>query len=269
MICEYFRVTGTHEIIFDFCDLMGELTWRRCAVFHTRWNEVLLSEHEVPPDGILESLYKTLIRESDQLKTVLALYEQDIFQKDMPPSFQRLKTMVKTSLEQKKGAPSISRPETKEPWQEHQRKAEAKGSQSTLKANREVAITGKQKGSVQGKMLAVPATTAVNVEQVHVLPLPLREPQTNNDGKSLSKGTPPRGSGPCGTGSRSRAKIILKGIAQLHRVIHGTLPCVKITDYKQDASWARSFRSCTRRRTDRRRKQRGVEKTGQLPFFGV
>ena len=44
--------------------------------------------------------------------------------------------------------------------------------------------------------------------------------------------------------------------------------CVsKFTNYKQTASWARSFRSCTRRRTDRRRKQRGVEKTGQLPFF--
>ena len=48
--------------------------------FYKRWDEALLSEHEVPPDGILESLCKTLIRESAQLKTVLALYEQDIIQ---------------------------------------------------------------------------------------------------------------------------------------------------------------------------------------------
>ena len=76
-------------------------------LFYTRWDEVLLSEHEVAPDGIGESLYTTLIRESDQLKTVLALYEQDIIEKDIPPSFQRLKTVVKTSLEEKKRACSI------------------------------------------------------------------------------------------------------------------------------------------------------------------
>ena len=38
------------------------------------------------------------IRESDQLKTVFAFYEQDIEQKKMPPSYQRLGTMVKKSF---------------------------------------------------------------------------------------------------------------------------------------------------------------------------
>ena len=55
--------------------------------------------HEVPPDCILESLYKKGIRESDQLKTVLALYDQDILQKVMPSSYQRLKTTVKKILD--------------------------------------------------------------------------------------------------------------------------------------------------------------------------
>ena len=43
---------------------------------------------------------KTQMRESDQLKTVLALYYIDILQKDMPPSYQRAKSMVKKFVDQ-------------------------------------------------------------------------------------------------------------------------------------------------------------------------
>ena len=97
--------------------------------------------------------------------------------------------------------------------------------------------------------------------------LPLQNRRRTTMGKVFRKASRREEVVRLGKGSRSRAKIILKRIAQLHRVIHGTLPCVKIRNYKQAASLARSFRSCTRRRTDRRRKQRRVEKTGQLPFF--
>ena len=48
-----------------------------------------------PPDDILESLYKLRMRESDQLKTVLELYDMAIHQKISTPNFQKLKTMVK------------------------------------------------------------------------------------------------------------------------------------------------------------------------------
>ena len=34
--------------------------------------------HQVPSVGILESLYKMRLRGSDQLKTVLAFYDQDV-----------------------------------------------------------------------------------------------------------------------------------------------------------------------------------------------
>ena len=59
--------------------------------FDTRWYEVLLSTPEVPSDIILEGLYKVRTRDSDQLKTVLALYDQDNEQKTTNPSHQRLK----------------------------------------------------------------------------------------------------------------------------------------------------------------------------------
>ena len=55
---------------------------------------------QIPPDDILESLYKSRIRESEKLKTVLELYNMEIHQKKAGPDYHRLKTMVKRSIEQ-------------------------------------------------------------------------------------------------------------------------------------------------------------------------
>ena len=56
---------------------------------------------KIPSDEILESLYTLRIRESDQLKTVLELHDMEIHQKISVPNFQKLKTMVKRSIDQK------------------------------------------------------------------------------------------------------------------------------------------------------------------------
>ena len=56
---------------------------------------------KVPTDDILESLYKLRIRESDQLKTVFEFYDLEIHQKISKPDYQKLKTMVKRSIDQK------------------------------------------------------------------------------------------------------------------------------------------------------------------------
>ena len=55
---------------------------------------------KIPPDDILEGLYKLRIRESEKLKTVLELYDLEIRQKKAGPDYHRLKTMVKRSIEQ-------------------------------------------------------------------------------------------------------------------------------------------------------------------------
>ena len=55
---------------------------------------------DIPPDDVLESLYKLRIRESDQLKTVSELYDLEIHQKISSPDYQE-KTMVKRSVDQK------------------------------------------------------------------------------------------------------------------------------------------------------------------------
>ena len=55
---------------------------------------------KIPPDDILEGLYKLRIRESEKLRTVLELYDLETHQKKLGPDYHRLKTMVKRSIEQ-------------------------------------------------------------------------------------------------------------------------------------------------------------------------
>ena len=54
----------------------------------------------MPPDDILEGLYKLRTRESEKLKTVLELYDLKTHQKKAGPDYHRLKTMVNRSIEQ-------------------------------------------------------------------------------------------------------------------------------------------------------------------------
>ena len=78
MIYDYFRVTGAHDTVSDCADLFSVILRdddvQECD---TRWDEVLLFMSKVLSDDVLESLYKLRIRESDQLKTVLELYDME------------------------------------------------------------------------------------------------------------------------------------------------------------------------------------------------
>ena len=56
---------------------------------------------KIPSDDILESLCKLRIRESGQLKTALELCDMEIHQKISVPNYQKLKTTVKRSKDQK------------------------------------------------------------------------------------------------------------------------------------------------------------------------
>ena len=71
MFYDNFLVAGAHDTVLDYADLFT-IILRSDDVqeFDTRWDEILLSMTKIPPDDVLESLYKLRIRESDQLKTV-------------------------------------------------------------------------------------------------------------------------------------------------------------------------------------------------------
>ena len=82
MIYDYFPVTGAHDTVLDYADLFT-ITLRNDDVqeFDTRWDESLLSMTKIPTHHVLESSYKLRIRESDQFKTVLELFDLEIDQK--------------------------------------------------------------------------------------------------------------------------------------------------------------------------------------------
>ena len=84
------RIMPTYSLLVDIQE------------FDSKWDGILLTMTKIPPDDILEGLYKLRVRESEKLKTVLELYDQEIHQKNIGPDCHRLKTMVKRSIEQDK-----------------------------------------------------------------------------------------------------------------------------------------------------------------------
>ena len=64
-------------------------------------DEVLLSMSKIPFNDILESLYKLRKCESAQLESALELYDMEIHQNISVPNYQKLKTMEKSSIDQK------------------------------------------------------------------------------------------------------------------------------------------------------------------------
>ena len=56
---------------------------------------------KIPSDDVLESRYKFRIRESAQLKTVLASYDMEVHQKISMPNHRKLRTMVNRRKDQK------------------------------------------------------------------------------------------------------------------------------------------------------------------------
>ena len=74
------------------------ISWKVC----THWGYVSPRMSKIPSDDVLERLYKLRVRESDQLRTLLDLYNMEIHQKiSMPNCQKKLKTMVKRSIVQK------------------------------------------------------------------------------------------------------------------------------------------------------------------------
>ena len=101
LIYEYYRVTRANDSVEIYADLFTiGLRNDDIQEFDSKWDGILLSMTKIPPDDILEGLYKLRIRESEKLKTILELYDLETHQKKLEPDFHRLKTMVKRSVEQ-------------------------------------------------------------------------------------------------------------------------------------------------------------------------
>ena len=101
LIYEYFRVIGANDSVENYADLFTVVLQNDdIPEFDSKWDGILNSMTKIPSDDILDGLWKLRIRESDQLKNVLELYNTEIHQKKAGPDYHRLKTLVKRSIEQ-------------------------------------------------------------------------------------------------------------------------------------------------------------------------
>ena len=101
MICKYFRATGDYEKVQGLAD-MFTMTLQNDDVqdFDVRWDRAPLTVSEMPSDAIPEGLYKSKLRNSAQLRTVMALYDQEFARNSGTPNYQQLKTAVKLHNDQ-------------------------------------------------------------------------------------------------------------------------------------------------------------------------
>ena len=210
LIYEYFRVTGANDSVVNYADLFTiGLRNDDGQEFDLKWDGILLSMTKIPPDDILEGLYKLRIRESEKLKTVLELYDLEIHQKKLGPDDHRLKTMVKRSIEQeirKNFLGSGMEIMRQSPW------SRIRGQNSVNKEFfLEIVGSGKTTGSVLKETIAVSGTMSISVRKQHSRIFPSPRSSTRQNERNASRTRSPRGKSPSGRMFRLPCKDCLKG----------------------------------------------------------
>ena len=118
---------------------------------------------KIPPNDILEGLYKLRIRESEKLKTVLELYDLEIHQKKLGLDYHRLETMVE-EVSSKMYEIRILAPEMeimrRRPW------SIIREQNSVYKEFLEIVGNGSPTGSLLKETIAVSATMSISVEKL-------------------------------------------------------------------------------------------------------
>ena len=69
--------------------------------FENDWNNMVLNVRTLPEEAFLESLFRKQLEKSEQLKTVMALYQQDYTQRGEKKSYQKLRDILRVHLEKK------------------------------------------------------------------------------------------------------------------------------------------------------------------------
>ena len=155
-----------------------------------------------------KSLYKLKKRDSDQLKTVLELCDMETHQTISKPDNQRPKTMVKRSIDQRNSDCETLTPEMRE--LKHVHLITIAGVKVVLKEDTEVAINGKQKGSVREETRVVSGTPKYACKTSTKNSSTFEPPKQK--GRSASREKNLRGRSPSGKFARQPCKDHLKGI---------------------------------------------------------
>ena len=161
--------------------------------FDGRWDEILLSMEQFPPDDILESLYTLRIRESEKLGTVSELYNLEIHQKKAEPDYHKLKTMEKRSIEQDFRSRNV---EARIGRVESNMLVKIQWEQRRVHKDKEIVGSGKPKGSFRKETITVFWHDTKNRAKPTAPPSLSPEPSTAQDGKNSAKAKGPRGRSP-------------------------------------------------------------------------
>ena len=207
MIYDCFRVTGIHDSVENYADLFT-ISLRNDDIqeFDSKWDGILLSMTKIPPDDILEGLYKLRIRESEKLKTVLELYDLEIHQKKLGPDYRILKTMLKRNIEQEIRNKNFG---VRIGNFEKNAVVKNQGKNSVYKEFLEIVGNGKPTGSVKGDNCSFRHDINKRGKITPSNPSPNSFMQQNE--RKSSRTRSPRGKSPSGRMSRWPCKDYLKG----------------------------------------------------------
>ena len=126
----------------------------------------MLTASEIPTENVLEGLCKLRIRDSVQLRTVLALYDQEIYRDEAMPSYQKFKAMIRRHIDQMIRTGNFKARNERIETDVFVKK----GEKSALRGKSDNAISGEQLYGVQQETLAV-SVTKEHLDEKHNRPL--------------------------------------------------------------------------------------------------
>ena len=205
---EYFRDTGANDSVENYADLFTTVLRNDdIQEFDSKWNGILLSMTKIPPDDILEGLYKLRIRVCEKLKTVLELYDLETHQKKLGPDYHRLNTMAKRSVAQNLRMKNFEARNGN-----YETSAVVRNQVTKQRDQRSLGVCWQWKANGQSsKVDKCSFRHDINKRAKTTQPNPSPRSSTQQNVRNASRTRSPRGKSPSGSMSRWHCKDYLKG----------------------------------------------------------
>ena len=238
MVSDNFRVTGAHDNVLDYAALFT-FSLRNDEVQDSTRDKILLSMSKIPPD-VLESFYKLRIRESNQPKYVLELYDLKNSSEDI-----EAQNKVKRSIDQKLRSRNF---DARNERTETGAVVTNRRGQRGVERGPGECYQWKARGQCpKGDNCSFWHDENKRSKSTPKSALP-SEPPTEKDGRSISRRRSLRGLSPSGKWPRQPCRDHIKGKWMRPLVIIGIFPNVYSTKKKnRDAISGISARLCTGR----------------------
>ena len=102
MIYKHFKLSDEDGAMIEWDELVNvHLKGDNLQQFQNDWNNMILNVRSLPEEGFLESLFRKQLEKSEQLKNVMALYQQDCTHRGEERSYQKLQDILRLHLEKK------------------------------------------------------------------------------------------------------------------------------------------------------------------------